>query len=146
MKKTILTTVLALSLGATAFAASHYNPFDEMFKQQAKQEHRMGVAQYNYLLKDENSAPVAGAELRYVNRDNRQFVATSDAQGRVHLEFTQPNFVQLVSVKIAGVEYRVIGDDISDSISYKDIGKGDVDYYVLQKHTANKAMYVYEAD
>lgn len=146
MKKTILTTVLALSLGATAFAGSHYNPFDEMFKQQAKRETRMGVAQYNYLLKDEKSAPIADAQLCYVNRDNKQFTANSDAQGKVHLEFTHPNFVQLVSVKIAGVEYRVIGDDISDSISYKDIGKGDVDYYVLQKHTANQAMYVYEAD
>ncbi len=145
MKKIVMATVLALSVGATAFA-DRYNPYDDMFKTQSVQERRMGVAQCNYLLKDENSAPVGGAVLTYVNWENRQMTATADGQGRVHLEFTQPGFVQLVSVKIGGVEYRVIGDDLSDDISYKDVGKGKVEYYVLQRNSANRAMYVFDAD
>ena len=47
---------------------------------------------------------------------------------------------------VGGVEYRVIGDDVSDDVDAKDIAKGDVTYNVIQRHASNKAAYIYDAD
>lgn len=145
MKKTILTLMAAMAICASAFA-DQYNPFHEMYKAQSHKELRHGVAQYNYMLIDESGAALSNASLVYVNHDNVLLVAKADSKGKVHMEFRQPNFIQLVAVRVDGVDYRVIGDDVSDDVSAKDISKGDVDYNVIQRHTANKAAYVYDAD
>ena len=146
MKKTLIMAALALALGASALAGSRANPFDEMYRQRAKQEFKTGMVQQNYIIIDEDSRPVPGAMLTYVNRDNRQFAYSADDKGRVHLEFTNPDFIQLISVHIDGLDYRVIGEDLSEDMSFKDINKGEVEYYVLQRHSANRAVYIYEAD
>lgn len=145
MKKIIMATLAALAVSAAAFADS-YNPFHEMYKAQAHKEMRNGVAQYNFMLIDESAEPVSNVTLTYVNHDNKVLTAKADAKGKVHLEFRHPNFLQLVSMNVGGVEYRVIGDDVSDDVSYKDISKGEVEYYVIQTHKANKAAYIYDAD
>lgn len=145
MKKILTITLAALTISAVAFADS-FNPFKDMYKAQAHKEMRNGVAQYNYMLIDENADPIPNVTLTYVNRDNKVLTARADGNGKVHLEFRQPNFVQLVSMNVGGVEYRVIGDDVSDGIDHKDISKGDVEYHVIQTHKANKAAYIYDAD
>lgn len=145
MKKILMMLIVALSVGAMAFAGE-YNPFHEMYKVQAKKELQKGVVQFNYLLVDEKGEAIPNATLRYVNHDNKILSEKADANGKVHMQFSQPNFVQLCNVVIGGVEYRVIGDDISEDVDLKDIAKGEVEYFVVQKHTANKTFYVYEAD
>lgn len=145
MKKILAAVTLAMLVGGSAFAGE-YNPFRDVYKQDAHREQLKGVVQYNYILLDENGAALANATLNYVNHDNKLMQAKADSNGKVHLEFRAPNFVQLVSVLDRGTEYRVIGDDISEDADFKDIQKGDVSYDVIQRHKMNKAAYVYDAD
>lgn len=145
MKKILAATTLAMLVCGGAFARD-YNPFRDVYKQDAHRELLKGVAQYNFIMLDENGAALANATLNYVNHDNKLMQAKADANGKVHLEFREPNFVQLVSLVDRGSEYRIIGDDISDDADFKDIQKGDVSYSVIQRHKMNKAAYVYDAD
>lgn len=145
MKKIIAMIVMVLSVSVVALAGGH-NPFDEMYKTQAHKEMQRGVAQYNFMVINEVGVAVPDVVLNYVNHDSKLLTAKADAGGKVHIEFRQPNFIQLVSVVIDNVEYRIIGDDTSDDVDAKDISKGDVEYYVIQKNTANKCAYLYDAD
>lgn len=145
MKKTLMMMGAALAISSAAFADS-FNPFRDMYKAQAHNEMRRGVAQYNFMVIDENAVPIPNVVLTYVNHDNKILNAHGDANGKVHMEFRQPNFVQLLSMTVGGVEYRVIGDDVSDDVDAKDIAKGDVTYNVIQRHASNKAAYIYDAD
>lgn len=145
MKKTLVMMMMAMAVGSVALADS-FNPFRDMYKVQAHKEMQRGVAQYNYMVIDENADPIPNVVLTYVNHDNKVLNAHSDGKGKVHMEFRQPNFIQLVSMTVGGVEYRVIGDDVSDDVDAKDIAKGDVTYSVIQRHSANKAAYIYDAD
>ncbi len=145
MRKILIMFLMALTVSVTAFADG-FNPFDKMYKAQAHKEMQRGVAQFNYMIVDEAGVAVPNVELRYFNRDNRLLTTQSDAQGKIHMEFRQPNFVQLSCIVIDDIEYRILGDDISEDVDNKDLNKGEVEYFVIQKNTANQSAYVFEAD
>ncbi|MBQ0067625.1 MAG: hypothetical protein KBS60_05550 [Phascolarctobacterium sp.] len=144
MKKIVMAFFMAFVVSATAFAGG--NPFYNMYKGQAHREMQRGVAQLNYIIIDEEGNPIPDVTLRYVDRYNNSFSAQADIVGKVHMDIRKPSVVQVYSLLINGEEYRIIGRDIVEEIEIKDVGKGEVEYFVIQKNSDSKSAYIYDAD
>lgn len=146
MKKMVLGLVMALAVSATAFAGG-YNPFDNAYEAAAHYERTPGKAQIVYVVVDENRAPVAGAQVNYVDYQGNKHSITTDADGKARLVFTEGRaYVQLTDVAYGGQVLNVVGEDITEDVDYEDIREGDVQYNVLQKDAGRNIMHVYEAD
>ena len=130
----MLGLVMAMAVSATAMAGG-YNPFHNAYEAAAHYEMTPGKAQIVYVVVDENKAPLTGATVNYY------------AEGKARLVFTQGNaYVQLSSVAVGANEMVAIGDDVAESVDFKDIREGEVKYFVLQKDGAKNVVYTYEAD
>ena len=150
MKKALFGFLAAVSVTAmvqTPALAHEYNPFDNMYRAEAKRAEVVGQAQFVYLLKDAAGNPLAGAALEYVDREGTLYSVTADAEGRVKLLFTSGNpFVQLRNVVAEGRVLQAIGEDITADADAKDLRKGEVEYFVLQQDAQRNIVYVYDAD
>lgn len=146
MKKMMLGLVMAMAVSASAFAGG-YNPFDNAYEAAARAERTPGKAQLVYVVVDENKAPVAGAEVGYVDYQGNKKVVKTDAEGKARLVFTEGRaYVQLTDVSYDGKMLRVIGDDVTEDVDAEDIREGDVQYNVLQKVAGKDIAHVYDAD
>ncbi len=146
MKKMMLGLVMAMAVSATAFAGG-YNPFHNAYEAAAHYERTPGKAQLVYVVVDENKAPVAGAEVGYVDYQGNKKVVKTDAEGKARLVFTEGRaYVQLTDVSYGGNVLRVIGEDVTEDVDFEDIREGDVQYSVLQKAAGKDVAYVYDAD
>lgn len=150
MKKLLmgLAAAMVLSIAVQAPAlADGYNPFKDAYEAASYRERTPGQAQFVYVLVDENRAPLAGAVLRYVDRNGYQHSTTAGADGIVRLSFSQQRaYVQVQGVEADGRYLNAVGDDLVSKADYEDIREGDVDYYVLQRNAGRGVVYVYEAD
>lgn len=146
MKKMMLGLVMAMAVSATAFAGG-YNPFHNAYEAAAHYERTPGKAQLVYVVVDENKAPVAGAEVGYVDYQGNKKVVKTDAEGKARLVFTEGRaYVQLTDVSYGGNVLRVVGEDVTEDVDFEDIREGDVQYNVLQKAAGKDVAYVYDAD
>lgn len=146
MKKMMLGLVMAMAVSATAFAGG-YNPFHNAYEAAAHYERTPGKAQLVYVVVDENKAPVAGAEVGYVDYQGNKKVVKTDAEGKARLVFTEGRaYVQLTDVSYGGNVLRVVGEDVTEDVDFEDIREGDVQYNVLQKAAGKNVAYVYDAD
>lgn len=146
MKKMMLGLVMAMAVSATAMAGG-YNPFHNAYEAVAHYEMTPGKAQIVYVVVDENKAPLTGATVNYYDYQGVKHAVTTDAEGKARLVFTQGNaYVQLSSVAVGANEMVAIGDDVAESVDFKDIREGEVKYFVLQKDGAKNVVYTYEAD
>ena len=150
MKKALFGLLAAMVVGTmvqTPVLAHEYNPFDNMYKAEAKREQVPGQAQFVYILQDAQGRPLSGATMEYVDYAGVVYSVPADAQGRVRLTFTAGNpFVQLRNVVANGQVLQAIGDDITADADFKDVRKGDVEYFVLQQDAQKNIVYVYDAD
>ena len=150
MKKALFGFLAAMAVTAmvqTPALAHEYNPFDNMYKANARHECVAGQVQFVYVLKDAQGQPLANATLEYVDHAGMLYSVAADANGRVRLTFTAGNpFVQLRSVIAEGRVLQAIGEDITADADAKDIKKGEVEYFVLQQDANKNIVYVYDAD
>ncbi len=150
MKKAIFGFLAALAVGAmvqTPVLAQEYNPFDNMYKANARQETVAGQTQFVYVLQDVQGQPLTNATLEYFDYAGVLHSAAADADGKVRVTFTSGTpFVQLRGVIVNGKFLQAIGDDISADADIKDMKKGEVEYFVLQQDAGRSIVHVYDAD
>lgn len=148
MKKILslcLAAVLCLSLLAVA-SASKYNPFDGMFKQEARQLNQKGIAQNIFVVFDEHKKQIkSDISITYRDQTGETQKIFADNEGRIFINANKPGYIQVLKITVAGNEYEVLGKEAFEDFSYEDIVEGEVDFSVIQINNS-KIAYIYDAD
>jgi len=149
MKKILslcLATVLCLSLLAVASAAK-YNPFDDQFKNEARQLRQAGIAKNIFVVFDENKQQIkSGISVIYRDETGQNKEMVADVEGRILVSLTKPGYIQVLKLKVDDAEYEVLGKEAFEDFDYEDIVEGEVDYNVIQFKTNSKIAYIYDAE
>ena len=140
-----LTCFLSLSIVAVAFAG--YNPYDDKFKHEARQLRQSGTAKNVFLIFDENKNQINEPfEITYHDNEKNNKTFSSGNAGHGELNFTNPGYFKIESIRYNNVTYTVFGKDAFEDFDYEDIYEGEVNFYVIEINKSSSRALIYEAD
>jgi hypothetical protein len=135
----VVVFMMAITWVASA-APSYENPYDGVYKTEAKTLSTPDVGQVVYLFLDSRRKPVPGAVLVYNTTKGRDLQATADANGIIKLSAKNPEVFYVKQVIVGGKEYQVGGSFLVTEFNKQEIHKGLVHWMVLNRY--NSLTYV----
>jgi hypothetical protein len=135
----VVVFMMAITWVASA-APSYENPYDEVYKTEAKALSTPDVGQVVYLFLDSRRNPIPGAVLIYNTTKGRDLQATADAKGIVKLPTKNAEIFYVKHVIVGGKEYQVGGSFLVTEFNKQEIHKGLVHWIVLSRY--NSLTYV----
>ncbi len=142
-----LSGILFLAFLSVGYASSSKNnPYNNRFKYETVKLHEAGMVKNIFVVFDANQNQIK-KDIVVVYRDASGVIkeASADEQGRVFVSFKQANYFNLLQLKVAGVQFDIIGDSFED-FDYDDIREGEVNFYALQYDNQTKMARIYDAD
>ncbi len=142
-----LTTIMLFALSNITNARHRYNPFEDMFKHQARMEHRVNIVKNVFVLFDEQEQQIkAPFSIVYVDKsENLKTVQAETTNYFAYINFDSGNYFNVLKVQYNGKEYEILGDAYED-FDYKDVYQGEVEYYALKLNNNTLKARIYDAD